>query len=91
MISFTPLPERAPVTRYIGGWEGPTVGLDAVGKRNVLHCLELNPGRPARSPLPYRLAVLNYAQGLLYLNFNNFLALVRERTIPTERPPLVGK
>jgi hypothetical protein len=49
------------------------------------------PGRPVHISLPYRLAVLNYAQGLLYLNFNNLVALVRERTIPTKRPPLAGK
>jgi hypothetical protein len=29
---------------------GPSVGLDVVGKRKILHCRESNPGRPARSP-----------------------------------------
>jgi hypothetical protein len=31
---FTPR-ERAPGTHWIGGWVGPTVGLDAVVKRKI--------------------------------------------------------
>jgi hypothetical protein len=47
---FTPEME-APGTYWIGGWVGPTAGLDAVVKRKKFHnflCRELNPGRPAR-------------------------------------------
>jgi hypothetical protein len=52
--------ERAPDTHWIGGWVGPRVGLDAVGKRKILHCWEANPGRPARSPSLYRLSYPEY-------------------------------
>jgi hypothetical protein len=38
-ISFTlrtPYPrEKATVTHWIGGWENPTAGLDAVAKRKI--------------------------------------------------------
>jgi hypothetical protein len=37
-----------PGTHWIGGWVGPTAGLDAVEKRKIFHCRELNPGLPAR-------------------------------------------
>jgi hypothetical protein len=50
--------ERAPGTFWIGGWMGPTAGLDDVEKRKflTLQGLELQPvGRPARSQLSYRL------------------------------------
>jgi hypothetical protein len=39
--------EKAPGTHWIGGWVGPSVGLDAVEKRKILHCREFNLGRPA--------------------------------------------
>jgi hypothetical protein len=42
--------ERANVTNWIGGWAGFRTGLDAVDKRKVLPRLEMNPGRPTRSP-----------------------------------------
>jgi hypothetical protein len=48
---FTP-GDRAPGTHWIGGWVGPTAGLDNVEKRKFLTLpgLELRPlGRPARS------------------------------------------
>jgi hypothetical protein len=61
VISSTPLPlyppaERAPVKHWIGVWVGPRVGLNATEKRKILHCRELNPGNPSRSPLLYRLS-----------------------------------
>jgi hypothetical protein len=40
--------EGAPGIYWILGWVGPRVRLDAVEKRNILRCRELNPGRPAR-------------------------------------------
>jgi len=47
------LGEQAPVTRWIGGWMGPRIGLDAVAKkRKSCLCRELNPGRtPAQDTL----------------------------------------
>jgi hypothetical protein len=50
---FTP-GERAPNKHWTGGWVGPRVGLDAVEKRKIYHCLESNPG--PSSPLLYRLS-----------------------------------
>jgi hypothetical protein len=38
---FTPR-ERAPDTHWIGDWVGPRASLDAVEKRNILHCQESN-------------------------------------------------
>jgi hypothetical protein len=32
--------ERALGTHSIGGWVGPRVGADAVGKRRIVHCRE---------------------------------------------------
>jgi hypothetical protein len=38
----------------MGGWVGLGVGLDAVEKRKILHCRELNPGcQPVTIPTPY--------------------------------------
>jgi hypothetical protein len=54
---FTP-GERAPNTRWIGGWVKPRAGLDDVGKSKFLNLpgLELRLlGRPARSQSLYRL------------------------------------
>jgi hypothetical protein len=48
---FTP-GERAPGSHWIGGWVGPTAGLDDVEKRKlwILPGLQLQPlGRPPRS------------------------------------------
>jgi hypothetical protein len=39
---------HTPSTHWIRGWVGPRAGLDDV-KREILHCWEPNPGRPARS------------------------------------------
>jgi hypothetical protein len=52
--------ERALSTNWMVGWVGPSVGLDAVEKKKILHCREPNPGRPARSPflIPTRLSRL---------------------------------
>jgi hypothetical protein len=54
---FTPR-ERAPGTHLIGGWVGPTAGLDDVKKRKflILLVLELRPlGRPAHNQSLYQL------------------------------------
>jgi hypothetical protein len=51
-----PLEEWVPGTHWIGGWVGYKSGLDAVEKRKVLHCRELNPDRPARNPSFYHLS-----------------------------------
>jgi hypothetical protein len=48
--------ERAPGTYWVGGWVGPRAAFDSVEKRKIVHCLESNPGRPARSPSLYRLS-----------------------------------
>jgi hypothetical protein len=60
MVSFTtwPLkPEETPLdTHYVGGWVVPRAGLDTVERRKIsCPCQESNPGRPSRSPSPYRL------------------------------------
>jgi hypothetical protein len=62
VVSFTLLPlysrERAPGTYGIGGWVGPTAGLDDLEKRKFLTLpgLELRPlGHPARGQSLYRL------------------------------------
>jgi hypothetical protein len=47
---FTP-GERAHGTHWIGGWVGPTAGLDAVAKRKIL---SLSPSLPARTQALYR-------------------------------------
>jgi len=39
---------RRPGTRWVGGWIGLRVGLEAVAKINPSPCREWNPGRPAR-------------------------------------------
>jgi hypothetical protein len=43
-LAALPPGKEAPV----GGWVGPSAGLDDVEKRKILHCRESNPGRPAR-------------------------------------------
>jgi hypothetical protein len=43
---FTP-GERASDTHWIGGCVGPRGDVDAVAKRKILQCRELNPSRPA--------------------------------------------
>jgi hypothetical protein len=48
--------ERVLSARSMGGWVGPGVGLSAVKMRKFLHYLDSNPGRPAHSPLLYRLS-----------------------------------
>jgi hypothetical protein len=44
--------KRAPGIHWIGGYLGPSAGLDAVVKRKTMCPLrESDPGRPARSPV----------------------------------------
>jgi hypothetical protein len=44
--------EKAIGTYWMGDWEGPIAGLDAVAKRkNPCPRPESNPGRPAHSPV----------------------------------------
>jgi hypothetical protein len=52
----SPLGKEAPGTDWLGDWVGLRAGLDAIGKRIILHCQESNPGRPARIPSLYRLS-----------------------------------
>jgi hypothetical protein len=53
-------------------------GLDGMEKRKKLYSfLESNPDRPSCNPW--------------WLKKINSVAVVRKRTIPTERPPLVGE
>jgi hypothetical protein len=69
---FTP-GERALSTHWIGGWVGPTAGLDDVENIKFfdLPGLELRPlGRPARSQSLYRLSYpAPYKHGLLILSW----------------------
>jgi hypothetical protein len=55
---FTP-GERAHGTQWIGCWVSPRASMEAVEKRNILHCQELNPGHPAHSLLLYQLSYPN--------------------------------
>jgi hypothetical protein len=57
-LTFLPLFSReiAPGNDWTGGWVVPRVSLDLIGKRKIFPCLESNPGRPACSPLLYRLS-----------------------------------
>jgi hypothetical protein len=49
--------ERTPSTRWIWEWVGSRAGLSAIEKRKISwHCLEWNPGRPARNPSLFRLS-----------------------------------
>jgi hypothetical protein len=50
VVSYTPLP------LYPRGNHSPRIGLDAVRKREILYCLESNPGHPAHSPSACRLS-----------------------------------
>jgi hypothetical protein len=63
--------ERARGTHWIGGCMGPRVGLDAVEERRILHCWELNPCRPARSPSVCRLINLD-ADNAVKTNLKNW-------------------
>jgi hypothetical protein len=51
VVSFTPRwlysRGKSPGAHWIRGWVDTRAGLDAVGKRNILYCLESNSGRPA--------------------------------------------
>jgi hypothetical protein len=50
--------ERISDTHWIWGWVDPRAGLDAIMKIKILLLLEIEPVRPARSPLLYRLSHL---------------------------------
>jgi hypothetical protein len=52
-----PSGKELPVTYCIGGWVGPRAGLDAVEKREILHCRESYLGRRARNQSLYRLNI----------------------------------
>jgi hypothetical protein len=53
-LHFTPS-ERAPGTRWIGGWVGPRAVLDAVVKRKIPSPLrESNPRAPIVQPVAQR-------------------------------------
>jgi hypothetical protein len=60
VVSFMPCRfkpgESGPGTHWIGGWVSPTAGLHGVEKRQILHCQESKPDRPARNPSLYRLS-----------------------------------
>jgi hypothetical protein len=68
-----------PGIRWIGGWVGPRVGLDAVEKRKIKHWRESNLGRPACSPLLYWLS---------YSDF--FLTLYKHKTQMNPINPVVS-
>jgi hypothetical protein len=49
--------ERTPGTHWIGGWVGPSAGLDAGARRKILcPCQGSKPDRPARSQTLYCLS-----------------------------------
>jgi hypothetical protein len=57
LCRFTPGGNISPhLTHWTGVWVGFRVGLNATGKRKILHCREMNLGHPASSPLLYRLS-----------------------------------
>jgi len=61
---------RAPGTRWTGGWVGPTVGLDAVAKRNPCPCRESNPCPQASSLVTnFGRVTSYYALGFLFSLF----------------------
>jgi hypothetical protein len=47
LCRFNPT-EIAHGTHWIGGWVGPTVDLDVVEERKILHCWESNSDSPVR-------------------------------------------
>jgi hypothetical protein len=59
--------ETSPGTHWTWGSVGPKVNLDAVENRNILHCRESNPGRPARSRSLYLLRYHNTQSSKLCL------------------------
>jgi hypothetical protein len=82
------LGERAPGTQWIGGWVDPRTSLDDVMKRIFLTLsrLKLRPFcRPASSQSLYR---LRYPPPF---NKKNSVALVRKRTVLTERQQHIGE
>jgi hypothetical protein len=80
VVSFTPLQlyspgERAPRIHWLGGWVGPTAGLEDMEKWTffTLPGLELRPlGRPARSQSLYRLSYRG-CHGIMSSSVNCFL------------------
>jgi hypothetical protein len=92
---------------WIRGWVDPGVGLDALEKRKMLPMpgIELLPSslQPVSKEIelswvPFTREVwVNDVYKERYAVFNksqkqtNSVALVRERTVSTERPPLVGE
>ena len=91
MVSVTPRPVIYPRertgTHCIGGWVGPRAGLD--GRK-------ISPHRDS-IPGPFTKYMLLEKSDFGKQTFTtditklNSVALVRERTIPTERPPPVGE
>jgi hypothetical protein len=57
--AYLPPGEITHRTHWIRGWVGPKTGLDAVEKREILHCRVLNPGRPARTYPDYHVFSVN--------------------------------
>jgi hypothetical protein len=79
-----------PGIHWIGGWVGPRVILDAV-ERKIFHCLEYNPGRPARRRSLYRLLVNSGADtaNKMTLRFNKIDTLHKFTRAATKSPHLM--
>jgi hypothetical protein len=67
---FTPR-ERAPGTHWIGGWVGPSAGLDAVVKKKYRASAEIRtPDHPAHRPAQYHWAITATKIILEYVDFS---------------------
>jgi hypothetical protein len=64
--------EEPPAIHWIGSWVVSKAGLDAVEKRKIsCHCLESNPGRPARSLSLFQLSYLgSKIKNILKISFH---------------------
>ena len=82
--AFTPGKDPVPIAQEAGWAPGPV----QIGAVNLAPTGIRSPDLPARSESLYRPSAQRINVHKLKLNS---VALVRERTIPTERPPPVGE
>jgi hypothetical protein len=69
---YNPQRKEPRSTRWIWGWVGPGIGLDAVEKRKIsCVCLELNPRCPDLNPSLYQLSYPGSIGLLIYDSFND--------------------
>jgi len=58
--------EGVPSTHYIGGWVSPRASMDAVMRKNPSPCWQMNPDRPAHSPVTILTEVSRLLEYLVY-------------------------